>query len=138
MLSDPRGAFPPYDAVLLLSLKPQPAQRSRERSPPCATPSVTLMRRANAMVDRDHDKRTPAEAAGWLSRQIGVRGWGGGRGWRRRGLSIGAPKGACPRANVIWQSVKGEARLVPLRRTPEVLHRRLRTPASSQARAAWR
>ena len=66
-LSDPRGALPNYDAVLLLS----PRAARDEALVPALAPligaiSIDRMRQANLMVDRDVDKRTPAEAARWL------------------------------------------------------------------------
>ncbi len=66
-LADPRRALPSYEAVLLLS-----PHRARDRRAVAAlTPligaiPVERMRRANLMVDRDADKRTPEQAARWL------------------------------------------------------------------------
>jgi osmoprotectant transport system permease protein len=66
-LGDPRRALPSYDAVLLLA--PRHDSNSRLagalRSLIGAIP-VGRMRQANLLVDRDTDKRTPAEAARWL------------------------------------------------------------------------
>jgi len=66
-LADPRRALPSYDALLLVS--PRRAADARFtgalRSLIGAIP-VERMRQANLMVDRDADKRTPAEAARWL------------------------------------------------------------------------
>lgn len=67
VLPDPLRAFPPYDAVLLLS--PRAAERAELAAalqPLLGTISVERMRRANQMVDRDVDKRTPERAAAWL------------------------------------------------------------------------
>jgi len=66
-LADPRGALPSYDAVLLLS----PRRAGDKRLVAALTPligaiPIDRMRQANLMVDRDADKRTPAEAATWL------------------------------------------------------------------------
>lgn len=66
-LADPRRALPSYDAVLLVS----PARAGDQRLLAALRPligaiSVERMRRANLMVDRDTDKKTPAEAARWL------------------------------------------------------------------------
>ena len=66
-LADPRGALPNYDAVLLLS----PRARRDPRLVAALQPlidSIPLarMREANLMVDRDNDKKTPAQAAKWL------------------------------------------------------------------------
>ena len=66
-LSDPRGALPSYQAVLLLS--PRAARDPRlvaALSPLVGAVSIERMRRANLMVDRDVDKKTPQEAARWL------------------------------------------------------------------------
>jgi len=64
-LADPRRALPSYDAVLLAA--PGTDRRVIDALRPLigAIP-VERMRRANLMVDRDADKRTPAEAARWL------------------------------------------------------------------------
>jgi glycine betaine/choline ABC-type transport system substrate-binding protein/ABC-type proline/glycine betaine transport system permease subunit len=64
-LADPRRALPGYDAVLLAA----PGTDARVVAalrPLVGAISVERMRRANLMVDRDADKRTPAEAARWL------------------------------------------------------------------------
>lgn len=68
VLSDPRGAIPPYDAVILVS--PRRAQDRRlldALRPLVGAVSVEAMRAANYSVDRDTDKATPAEAARALS-----------------------------------------------------------------------
>lgn len=66
-LADPRHALPSYDALILLSprAKKDPAIAAALRPLIGAIP-VERMRRANLMVDRDEDKKTPAEAARWL------------------------------------------------------------------------
>jgi osmoprotectant transport system permease protein len=72
VLSDPLRAFPPYDAVLLLS--PRVAEQAslvEALQPLLGAISVERMRRANEMVDRDEDKRTPEQAAAWLWEPIG-------------------------------------------------------------------
>jgi osmoprotectant transport system permease protein len=66
-LGDPRRALPGYDAVLLVS----PARAGDQRLLAALRPligaiTVERMRQANLMVDRDADKKTPAEAARWL------------------------------------------------------------------------
>lgn len=72
-LADPRGALPPYDAMILLG-----ARVSDDPTVECALAplrgaiTVDLMRRANLMVDRATDKSTPAEAAAWLLREAHV------------------------------------------------------------------
>jgi len=66
-LADPRRALPSYDAVLLVA--PRRAGEARfltALSPLIGAFPVERMRQANLMVDRDTDKRTPAEAARWL------------------------------------------------------------------------
>ena len=67
LLADPRRALPSYDAVLLVS--PDRAEDRRlvdALMPLIGAIPVERMREANLMVDRDEDKRTPAEAARWL------------------------------------------------------------------------
>ena len=70
-LSDPKGAAPSYDAVILLS--PHRADDPRLRAalqPLVGAITVESMRAANLTVDRDADKRTPEEAAQALARSI--------------------------------------------------------------------
>lgn len=67
VLADDRGAFPPYEAVLLLS--PRVANDERivgALRPLVGTIDVARMRMANLMVDRDEDKKTAVEAARFL------------------------------------------------------------------------
>lgn len=74
VLADPRHAIPPYDAVILLSPRRAADQRLRHALQPLlGAISVEDMRQANLMVDRDQDKRTPAEAAAWLRTAIAKR-----------------------------------------------------------------
>ena len=64
VLDDPRGALPAYEALLLVS--PRRARDARfveALAPLVGTIGVDRMRRANLLVDRDVDKRTPREAA---------------------------------------------------------------------------
>ncbi len=64
-LADPRRALPSYDAVLLAA--PGTDRRVVEALRPLiGAIRVERMRQANLMVDRDTDKRTPAQAARWL------------------------------------------------------------------------
>jgi osmoprotectant transport system permease protein len=71
VLSDPRQAFPPYDAVLLLSPRAAADARVvRALQPLVGRLPVERMRQANLMVDRDEDKLTPVEAARWLWEEI--------------------------------------------------------------------
>jgi osmoprotectant transport system permease protein len=73
VLSDPRGALPPYDAVVLIS--PQRAGDSRligALRPFIGRIDADAMRRANLAVDRDEDKQSPAEAARGLTSAVGL------------------------------------------------------------------
>lgn len=70
VLTDPKGALPPYDAVILVS--PKRARDERLLSalrPLVGSITVEAMRAANYSVDRDRDKATPAEAAKTLEPQ---------------------------------------------------------------------
>ena len=72
MLTDPKRAFPPYDAMLLLSPRvSNNAQVVAALSPMIGSIPVELMRQANLMVDRERDKKTPAAAAAFLLGQLG-------------------------------------------------------------------
>lgn len=67
VLSDPLGAIPGYDAILLLS----PAHAGDARMQALLKPlvgaiPVERMREANYMVDRDTGKKSPDDAARWL------------------------------------------------------------------------
>ncbi len=64
-LADPRRALPSYDA-LLLAAPGTDARAIAALAPLVGSIPVERMRRANLMVDRDSDKRTPEEAARWL------------------------------------------------------------------------
>jgi len=70
-LSDPKGAIPAYDAVVLISPKRAADRRLISALTPLlgAIP-VERMRDANLTVDRDADKKTPAEAARALAAAI--------------------------------------------------------------------
>ncbi len=72
MLTDPKQAIPPYDAVILLSPKRSTDARFKAALQPLigAIP-VEAMRKANLSVDRDQDKQTPAQAAQALAKAIG-------------------------------------------------------------------
>jgi len=71
VLADPKGAIPPYDAVILVS-----PRRAHDRRliaalrPLIGAIPVTAMRAANYSVDRDHDKLTPAQAAANLGARL--------------------------------------------------------------------
>ena len=73
VLADPRGAFPNYDAVLLVS----PARKGdsgliAKLEPLIGAITVEAMREANYAVDRDANKLTPDEAARLLSERAGL------------------------------------------------------------------
>lgn len=66
-LADPRGALPSYDALLLVAPRRAGEARFTDALRPLINAiGVERMRQANLLVDRDADKRTPAEAARWL------------------------------------------------------------------------
>jgi osmoprotectant transport system permease protein len=74
VLSDPKGAIPPYDAVVLLS--PRRAHDPRLAAalrPLIGRIPVEAMRAANLAVDRDRDKLTPAQAAANLEARLGLK-----------------------------------------------------------------
>jgi len=71
ILADPKGALPPYDALLLVS--PAHAHDARfleSLRPLIGAIPLSLMRQANLMVDRGQDKLTPQQAASWLEGAI--------------------------------------------------------------------
>jgi len=71
VLSDPKGAIPGYDAILLLA--PRRAGDARFQAalrPLIGAIPVEKMREANYLVDRDTDKASPDEAARWLERGL--------------------------------------------------------------------
>jgi osmoprotectant transport system permease protein len=75
LLADPKGALPPYDAVLLIG----PAHVHDTALLAALRPLVgaidlATMQKANLMVDRDTDKKTPSEVARWLAGRIAHRG----------------------------------------------------------------
>ena len=70
-LTDPKGAAPSYDAVILLS--PHKAGDARLRGalqPLVGAIPVQAIRAANLTVDRDADKRTPEQAAQALAKAV--------------------------------------------------------------------
>src|SRR5204863_7439688 len=72
VLTDPKGAIPPYDAVVLIS--PKRAGEARlvaTLKPLIGAISVEAMRAANYSVDRDQQKVSPAQAAKALEKQLG-------------------------------------------------------------------
>ena len=73
VLTDPKAAIPPYDAVVLIS--PKRAHDGRllfALSPLIGKVSVDAMRQANLSVDRDQAKASPAEAASALRKALGL------------------------------------------------------------------
>jgi len=69
VLSDPKQAIPPYDAVILVS--PRRAHDARFQAalaPMLNAIPVETMRKANYSVDRDQGKLTPGQAAVALKR----------------------------------------------------------------------
>ena len=71
VLSDPKGAIPPYDAVVLIS----PRRAGDKKLIAALTPligkiTVEAMRSANYSVDRDQQKASPAEAAKALEKSL--------------------------------------------------------------------
>jgi osmoprotectant transport system permease protein len=71
MLEDPAGAIPPYHALLLLSGKA--ADRKdivAALRPLIGEIPVELMRKANYMVEREREKKTPRQAAEWLIEKL--------------------------------------------------------------------
>jgi osmoprotectant transport system permease protein len=73
VLSDPRGAIPGYDAIVLVGkAHGHDAKFLAAVQPLIGRVSVETMRRANYQVDRDDAKASPEAAARWLARAIGV------------------------------------------------------------------
>lgn len=71
VLGDPKGALPNYDAVVLLAPGRAGDKRlMRALEPLVGAIPVDAIRQANLMVDRDADKRSPADAARWLERRL--------------------------------------------------------------------
>lgn len=72
ILADPKKAFPPYDAIVLLSRKGAQNAKLREALQPLvAGVNLNAMRRANARVDVD--KQSPRTAAKEMLRAIELR-----------------------------------------------------------------
>ena len=68
ILEDPKGAVPSYEAILLLA----PKRASDDKFVAALNPltgaiTVENMREANYTVDREGNKKTPAQAARWLN-----------------------------------------------------------------------
>ena len=72
LLSDPKGALPPYDAVVLVSAKhAHDTKLIASLRTIVGAIDLKTMQQANLMVDRDTDKRSPEATAAWLAAQIG-------------------------------------------------------------------
>lgn len=73
VLTDPKGAIPPYDAVVLISPKRAgDARLLAALEPLIGKISVEAMREANYSVDRDTQKASPLEAAKALEAKLGL------------------------------------------------------------------
>lgn len=73
VLSDPKAALPPYDAVILVSPRRSgDARLLGALRPLVGAVPVEAMREANYSVDRDRDKATPAQAAAALAAKLGL------------------------------------------------------------------
>jgi osmoprotectant transport system permease protein len=73
VLSDPKGAIPPYDAVVLIAPRRAGDARLRQAlAPLIGRIPVEAMRAANLSVDRDQDKVAPGEAARVLAAKLGL------------------------------------------------------------------
>lgn len=71
VLTDPKGAIPPYDAVILISPKAAADPRLvAALRPLVGKVTVEAMRAANYSVDRDKGKSSPAQAAQALEQAI--------------------------------------------------------------------
>jgi len=73
LLADPKGAIPPYDAVVLVS--PRRADDHRllgALKPLIGKVPLEAMQAANYSVDRDRDKLAPAEAGRALEEKLGL------------------------------------------------------------------
>jgi osmoprotectant transport system permease protein len=71
VLTDPKGALPPYDAILLVS----PAHANDAAvidalKPLLGAIDLKTMQQANLMVDRPDDKQSPQQAARWLEKHL--------------------------------------------------------------------
>ncbi|MEO6340039.1 MAG: glycine betaine ABC transporter substrate-binding protein, partial [Caulobacteraceae bacterium] len=72
VLSDPKAAIPPYDAVMLVSSRrASDAKFTGALRPLIGAIPVEAMREANLAVDRDKDKLDPGQAARALAAKIG-------------------------------------------------------------------
>lgn len=73
VLEDPKGAFPAYDALVLIAPEHADDERLvRALEPLVGAIDVEAMRAANLSVDRARNKLSPAEAARELAETIGI------------------------------------------------------------------
>lgn len=71
LLTDPKGALPPYDAVLLVSkAHASDVALLAALRPLVGAIDLGTMQRANLMVDRSADKLTPEQVASLLNRHV--------------------------------------------------------------------
>jgi osmoprotectant transport system permease protein len=71
VLADPKGALPPYDAILLVSPShAHDAALLKALQPLVGAIDLSTMQKANLMVDRPDDKQSPAQSARWLEKEI--------------------------------------------------------------------
>lgn len=71
LLADTKNALPPYDAVVLISAKHAHDQKLiATLKPLIGAIDLKTMQRANLMVDRQKDKRTPEQTAEWLAAHL--------------------------------------------------------------------
>jgi osmoprotectant transport system permease protein len=72
VLTDTEQVIPPYDAIVLVSAAAAEDPYLVEALRGLINGvSVEAMRQANYMVDRNEDKKSVAEAARWLAKQVG-------------------------------------------------------------------
>lgn len=73
VLSDPKGAVPSYDAMLMLTEERRnDVALVAALEPLVGAIPVETMRQANYRVDRDTDKQSPSQAARWLRKELGL------------------------------------------------------------------
>jgi len=73
VLTDGKGAIPPYDAVVLVAPHRVNDRRLMNAlAPLIGRINIGMMRKANMMVDREKDKLTPGAAARWIEQEIGL------------------------------------------------------------------
>ncbi|HEX3674401.1 MAG TPA: ABC transporter permease/substrate-binding protein [Rhizomicrobium sp.] len=71
LLADPKGALPPYDAVLLVSPRhARDATLLKALQPLIGAIDLKTMQQANLMVDRPDNKKTPEQAARFLEGRL--------------------------------------------------------------------